>query len=699
MSGRPSPNVQRAADAANTRLDERIITTAIGTPASGTISAPQLRGDGTVSTYTVQQDGGGPTLYGVRPSGRSGEGVGARVNLLGRGGLLGTTYDIVEVTEAYPGYSGGDHQQFLSTPVIAQITSEREVADDGTIGIIAYVTIYCIQEHYNNRIPTLYEIQVRDAEAPGTPDANPTNASPLLERIAGQLKEELGAGDDTFAIEVVDTPNPPTFDFLRANIIVGIDDELIFVPSVQPVTETEVLLEDGTRGYAGTDDEEHDEGADVVLRGITIPSNALFPNRAYFVRARARAGMRRSNWTDWVGLLTTYDTTPPGWSGGPITPTVTSNNTGMVVTWDEADEDYNDLLRYWLEVGNASDFSGGSEILPLGNGNTWTYSAPPGIVKWFRVRAEDTSNNLSNWSNGARGYTTLPDEPQGTNLAPNPTAASNVSNWTHTSGYTTGGAASLTRDTSIYFDAAGSFRISQTRQGGLDTPVTHLSDAFSVVGGREYYLRLWLRNSAFTSADYIGVVVYHKTGSGGGFVNTTALGLTGAQLPSGLWTPVVVPVFFAANITYAQILLNLKVGAGSGTVLLHLDDVYFVQATDDFSGDTVGIGLRPVSRPSATRLMASNGATMFRVLTGSATLNFGSIAAHTTAELTIAVPGAVAGNWCGVSPDGAPESGLLWSGYVSATDTVTVRMLNGTAGSINPASRDWVAEVHQYGFG
>lgn len=76
----------------------------------------------------------------------------------------------------------------------------------------------------------------------------------------------------------------------------------------------------------------------------------------------------------------------------------------------------------------------------------------------------------------------------------------------------------------------------------------------------------------------------------------------------------------------------------------------------------------------------------------SAALDFGSIAAQTTAELTITLTGAVAGDRVLVWPNGAPESGLIWSGY-AGTDIATVRLGNVTTGAIDPASRTWWAEL------
>lgn len=82
-------------------------------------------------------------------------------------------------------------------------------------------------------------------------------------------------------------------------------------------------------------------------------------------------------------------------------------------------------------------------------------------------------------------------------------------------------------------------------------------------------------------------------------------------------------------------------------------------------------------------------------LTATAALDFGSIAANTSAELTIAVTGAVTGDSVTVTPNGAPESGLVWSGH-AGTNIVTVRLGNVTTGAIDPASRTWRADVWKH---
>jgi hypothetical protein len=87
------------------------------------------------------------------------------------------------------------------------------------------------------------------------------------------------------------------------------------------------------------------------------------------------------------------------------------------------------------------------------------------------------------------------------------------------------------------------------------------------------------------------------------------------------------------------------------------------------------------------------GAAISTYLQDLAALDFPSIAAGTTANLTVTVAGAAVGDTAVATPNGAPEAGLVWSAYVSAADTVTVRLGNVTAAPIDPADRIWRCSV------
>lgn len=86
--------------------------------------------------------------------------------------------------------------------------------------------------------------------------------------------------------------------------------------------------------------------------------------------------------------------------------------------------------------------------------------------------------------------------------------------------------------------------------------------------------------------------------------------------------------------------------------------------------------------------------TALNSLTGSAALNFGSVAAQSFADLTITVTGAVAGDSVALGvPIEAVTGGIVYSAWVSASNTVTVRAHNYSAGALDPASGTFKAAI------
>jgi hypothetical protein len=91
----------------------------------------------------------------------------------------------------------------------------------------------------------------------------------------------------------------------------------------------------------------------------------------------------------------------------------------------------------------------------------------------------------------------------------------------------------------------------------------------------------------------------------------------------------------------------------------------------------------------------SSGSTIAGDFTGSATLTYTAIAAQTCQEQTLTVTGATSGKPTFASPAATPGSNLSWSAWVSASNTVSVRVCNPSAGPITPAAVSWQAWVLQ----
>ena len=80
-----------------------------------------------------------------------------------------------------------------------------------------------------------------------------------------------------------------------------------------------------------------------------------------------------------------------------------------------------------------------------------------------------------------------------------------------------------------------------------------------------------------------------------------------------------------------------------------------------------------------------------------ATLDFGTIPANSAVERNITVTGASMSDAVYAYPTtAAPESGLVWSAYVSGTDTVTIRLANFTTNPVATTPKGWAVDVWKH---
>ena len=80
------------------------------------------------------------------------------------------------------------------------------------------------------------------------------------------------------------------------------------------------------------------------------------------------------------------------------------------------------------------------------------------------------------------------------------------------------------------------------------------------------------------------------------------------------------------------------------------------------------------------------GASITKIRTASASLNFPSISAASQADLTITVTGAATNDEVALGLPAAPTAGIVFNAFVSSTNTVTIRATNVTASPIDPAA-------------
>lgn len=135
-------------------------------------------------------------------------------------------------------------------------------------------------------------------------------------------------------------------------------------------------------------------------------------------------------------------------------------------------------------------------------------------------------------------------------------------------------------------------------------------------------------------------------------------------------------------------------GIGTASPGAPLDVVGKIR-TDNQLESTVATGTAPLIVASTTRVNNLNAQKWDGkdALDFSSSLDFGSIAAQTCAELTITVTGATTNSPVAPAWPPALELGLAGLMRVSAADVVSVRLCNPTAAAIDPASQTFAGRV------
>lgn len=101
-------------------------------------------------------------------------------------------------------------------------------------------------------------------------------------------------------------------------------------------------------------------------------------------------------------------------------------------------------------------------------------------------------------------------------------------------------------------------------------------------------------------------------------------------------------------------------------------------------------------RISSAGITIGSGSAISKVLTATASLDFGSIAAQSSADLTVTVTGAATGDAVIMGLPASPSAGVVFNAFVSSANTVTIRATNATSGAIDPASATYRATVIQH---
>lgn len=114
-------------------------------------------------------------------------------------------------------------------------------------------------------------------------------------------------------------------------------------------------------------------------------------------------------------------------------------------------------------------------------------------------------------------------------------------------------------------------------------------------------------------------------------------------------------------------------------------DVFFVDQT----GAAIALpdGSKRTLDEFASGVIIGGGTKLSKLLTATAALDFPSIAAAASADLTISVPGVTVNSSVSLGLPAAPTAGLIYQAFVSAADVITVRATNITAAAVDAVSQ------------
>jgi hypothetical protein len=322
---------------------------------------------------------------------------GAGLLLETRGPHTAADYSIIRITRRGNGTGSSDPSIPLSTPSIDGVMQEVVIGAGGFVSTRLTVTIGQIKEQYSDRLMIQYVVEVRDA----------TSGLPIASRTAiGQpnaiAQLNLGIDDTDTELGYVSVPEYGALseNFPLAEGIIQIEDEQLKYAYRAPVLSIDVMFE-LERGYNSTTPAAHVEGTVIRSQTVTIVIDGI-PALGQDVELRATAQCitdgRKSNPSDWYPLTIDSDTTAPSWASTP-TPTITAKSTYFLVEWPAADTDATDLSHYEVDV--STDGSTWGNVYNAGNGLRFVYPASSSDTRYFRVRAKDTTGNVSAWSNSA----------------------------------------------------------------------------------------------------------------------------------------------------------------------------------------------------------------------------------------------------------------------------------------------------------
>lgn len=228
-----------------------------------------------------------------------------------------------------------------------------------------------------------------------------------------------------------------------------------------------------------------------------------------------------------------------------------------------------------------------------------------------------------------------------------------------------------------------------THTVGVTTATAGLISEFRDDAQGRNYIRI--RNEgAFVNASSnvelytnIGNVGYLTAQGSGVTIGNAILGLAGSAIGiSGNATPIVLAPNGISALTNAMVLnTSNQVGIGGGN-------------STTFPATLTVYGTMSVSSTTTLQAASMIGTNKIgAVLTATATLDFGSTNAWSGSDLTITVTGAAVGDAVSIGLPASINNNTSYMGWVSATNTVTIRFNNYSGGIIDPPSGTFKATV------
>ncbi len=264
--------------------------------------------------------------------------------------------------------------------------------------------------------------------------------------------------------------------------------------------------------------------------------------------------------------------------------------------------------------------------------------------------------------------------------------------------------ARLTRGTVELIDSAGG----QTINGALTATGQIRSSANSAASTPASYLTgTWFSGGTSTTTKPHFLIEPTGTTSTLWNPNGTGIGVNAATgfLGSLIETKINNTTVF--NVSYQGVVSGSGFTCANGWVYATTGNAFYdssgtlqrfrIGGTTYFTIATTGVDVVGNLTASGT-LQVGGGTVVASILSATATLDFGSIAADSVADLTITVTGAALGDTVAIGvPNGSLVADVSFFGWVSATNTVTIRATNNSSTTArDPASGTFRATVIRF---